>query len=88
MSPKEKSRELIVKYKNMLPRMDYHLLDKTSVECSLIAVEEIKIVAKATDQYMPGWLKQEHPDQLGWEEYWEQVKIELLAIIPETNGPF
>lgn len=49
-------------------------------QCARIAIDLILPVAQATDKYAPHWLKQEYPDQLGWEEYWQQVKQEIESL--------
>lgn len=64
MTPKEKAKELVHKYKNMLPRMDYMLLNETSKECALIAVDEIIEVAKL------------HPNSAEW-AWWIKIKEEI-----------
>ena len=41
MKAYDAATELIVKYKNILPRMDYHLLNATSQDCAMICVKEL-----------------------------------------------
>lgn len=71
MTPAEKAKSLIVQYKNILPRMDYSLLDKTAKQCVLIALAEILNLQTV-------WYAQniaDEPEQTT--EFWEQVKEEI-----------
>lgn len=82
MKPKEKAKELIEIFHskcNITIAGTYTIFKKLAPALALIAVEEVLKVAKATDSYMPSWVRQEYPDQLGWEEYWLEVKKEIEA---------
>ncbi len=65
MTPEEKAKELITQYKNILPRMNWMMLDETAKECALIAVDEI--------------LKGDHLFRSPL-KFWQQVKEEINKI--------
>lgn len=72
MTAKEKAKSIVVSFKNMLPRSDYHVLEVTAKECALIAVEELIEVAWWT---ATGEL--EEPYRTSQKEFWQEVKKEI-----------
>lgn len=62
MTPQDKAKDLVVTYKNILPTMNYQVLDETAKQCALIAVEEI------IDSPYVG---------ISDNEWWQQVKEDI-----------
>lgn len=79
MTAEEKAKSLIIDFKNIMPRMDYVVLEQTAIDCSLKAVENImelfpeKKVELNVDYKFDLVPHSSH-------EYWKQVKTILLQI--------
>ena len=68
MTPKEKARELIRAYKDVLPRMDYQVLNDTSKQCALLAVDEVLYTCEQmVDSVSKKWCT----------SWWNSVKKEI-----------
>jgi hypothetical protein len=70
MTPKEDAKRIVVNFKNILPRMDYKLLDLAAKHCALITVEEL--IAASSDNIV-------HTERGGLsdKQHWESVKAIL-----------
>lgn len=77
MTPNEKAWEIINGFTADLFEKGHRISKPMMKDCALKAVEFIMPIAKATDSYMPAWVRHESPDQLGWEDYWKQVRLEI-----------
>lgn len=75
MDAKQKAKDLIVKYKNTLPRMDYHSLMLMAGECSLLAVDEVLENLKEWD------FGNDNGEHHIW--FWRSVKMEINKQINE-----
>lgn len=71
MTPKEKSKELIVKFRD--DKFTSQITTAGAKQCALICVEEILKICPAADAFNP-W--REEPE-ISFVEYWEQVKQSL-----------
>lgn len=81
MTPQEKAKDLVVTYKNILPTMNYQVLDETAKKCALIAVEEMLELAKKADKGLNAVWKSIYPEEK-WsqEKYWQQVEKEIQKL--------
>lgn len=70
MTPKEKAKELLDKYK-FIEIPHYSSIHEVK-QCALILVDEIQEVLMTDELYNPGNLSFDRID-----EYWEQVKQEI-----------
>lgn len=77
MTPNERAWELINGFTEELFEKGHRISKPMMKDCALKAVEFILPIAKETDKIMPRWVKLEYPNELGWEEYWNQVKQEI-----------
>lgn len=73
MTPEEKAKYLILQIKNILPRMDYQVLEETAKECAIICVDE---VLKETPENVTR-LERGGLNNL---EFWESVKEEIQKL--------
>jgi hypothetical protein len=73
MTPQEKAKELVNKYKNPFNRIgcippSETMFDSTAKECALIAVDEVM----NADWYIPTF-----EDNKKWTSYWKEVEQEI-----------
>lgn len=76
-TPKERAWELINGFKDRLWEKGFEISKPMIKECALHAAGLILPVAKVADGSLPRWVREEYPDELGWEEYWAQVIEEI-----------
>lgn len=94
MTPKEKAEELVEKFKNHSKKMyninaDYFdlfiLTEKESIQCAIIAVDEILSALEVYDKITENYLRKDFPSYFSCElqnmdsdlRYWQQVKAEI-----------
>ena len=85
MTPKEKAKELVDKYKEHIIETDDYFIDSGAKECALIAVNEIvnalPILRPTQDavDYLEKYSEiQTALDNLGY--YWQEVKQEIKKL--------
>lgn len=89
MTPKEKAKELVLKYWNLPIKMnhiidgvihietDKHLYEKDAKQCALIAVDEILNARETVNSHINQHCESNLFDFM---QYWQQVKQEIEAL--------